>query len=497
MKETIFITNHPSRDVSYLLNYDASNILKGLNLIEIHNVEKARQIAGFLKLRVRNDIFILSRERKVIKEIYSLHPYARLVYEPKKTYDDLNRLVKELFSLGIFTICLDVSYANQRVIRELKKRGIVIIIRVKDQIETYEALLSGVDGILGKDIEKIKIDNTLYTRPFLVSHRGYQINHIENSLGAAIDAEKLGAEFIELDIHVTKNNVVVVNHGPSLGKNYDKDYVIKRSTFKELKEARQIFNGKVTENHIESLINFDKEISNDIGFILDIKTDTKRHIKRIAKVINLMERPVYVMSFLPFAIVRVNKYLRKVKSGMLLSLNEKKLTVDALIKLVHKYNLVIHPYYLHDNPTFIAELNKRMIPMVPYALTKETTNEVFLKGYHMVNSDYIDKLIRLPKHLVVDKFLHYKMGEYKKILLTDEKNNKFSFMAEVLFDNPLGLVFDNLGIISASKPGIAYVYLTFEVKVDKQEIKYASDLITIKVYGNGSEKDVDTPKDDE
>ncbi len=494
MKETIFITNHPTGDISYLLNYDASNILKGLNLIEIHDIEKARQIAGFLKLRVRNDIFILSKERKVIKEMYSLHPYARYVYEPKKTYDDLNKLTKELFSLGIFTICLDISYANQRVIRELKKLGIVIIIRVENQIEAYEALLSGADGVLGKNIEKIEMDNLLYTRPILVSHRGYQINHVENSLGAAIDAEKLGAEFIELDIHVTKNNVVVVNHGPSLGKNYDKDYVIRRNTFKELKDAKQIFNGKVTENHLESLINFDKEISNNVGFILDIKVDSKRNIKKIAKVINLMERPVYVMSFLPFAIVRINKYLRKVKSGMLLSFNEKKLTVDALIKLVHKYNLVIHPYYLHDNPKFIEALNKRMIPMVPYALSKEATYRVFIEGNHMVNSDYIDKLIRLPKHLVVDKFIHYKMGEYKKINLTDENHNKLSFKAEVLFDNPLGLVFDQLGIVSASKPGIAHAYLTFEVKVDKYKVKYASDLITIKVYGKESMEDVNTPK---
>jgi hypothetical protein len=218
LKETVFITNHPSGDISYLLNYDASIILKGLNLIEIHDIEKARQIAGFLKLRARNDIFILSKERKVIKEMYSVHPYARYVYEPKKTFDDINKFTKELFSLGIFTICLDISYANQRVIRELKKCGIVVIIRAETQLEAYEALLSGADGILGKNIEKIKMDPFFYTRPILVSHRGYQVNNIENSLGAAIDAEKLGAEFIELDIHVTKNNVVVVNHGASLFK---------------------------------------------------------------------------------------------------------------------------------------------------------------------------------------------------------------------------------------------------------------------------------------
>lgn len=493
MKETVFITSHPSKDISYLVNYDGENILKGLNLIEIHDRRKARQIAGFLKLHQHVDIFILSKERSVIKEIYSIFPYVRLVYEPKKLYTDLDRLTKELFSLGIFTICLDSSYSNQTMIRELHKQGITVITRVNNQVEAYEAVLAGVDGILGRDIEKIDIKTDFFTRPFLVSHRGYHVDYVENSLAAAIEAEKLGAEFIELDVHITKNNVVVVNHGPSLGENYDKDYSIRRNTFKELKAAKQMVNGQVTEGTIESLLNFDKAINNDIGFIIDVKVDSKRHIKRIARAINQMRRPVYVMSFLPFAIVRLNRYLRRIKSGMLLTFNEKKLTVNSLLKLIHKYNLVIHPYSLHHNQNFIDALNQRMIPMVPYALSRPMTHQVFKQRYHMVNSDYIDELIDFPKQMIVEKTYHYTIGESKKLIVTDERLNKLSFKTEILFGNPTGIILDEQGIVSAKKAGVAHLYLTYEKTLNEQVITYASDLITVHIHDGGL-KNVDTPK---
>ena len=494
MKETTFITTHPSKDISYLINYDGENILKGLNFIEIHDIQKARQIAGFLKLHNHIDIFILSRERRIIKEIYSIFPYVRLVYEPKKPFTDIDKLTRELFNLGSFTICLDSSYANQTTIRELQKQGISVLIRVENDIEAYEATLAGADGVLGKQIEKVHIETDLYFRPFLVSHRGHQANYIENSLNAAIAAENIGAEFIELDIHMTKNNVIVVNHGPSLGENYDKDYAIKRNTFKELKQARQIFNGQPTDDHIESLIHFDKAIKDDVGFILDIKVDTKRNIRRIARMIDAMKRPVYVMSFLPFAIVRINRYANRVKSGMLLSFHEKKLTVNSLLKLVHKYNLVVHPYFLHDSPKYKEALDKRMIPMVPYGLSKTDTYQVFKQGYHMVNSDSIDTLIHLPKQLMTEKYLHYTIGEYTKIILTDEKHNKLDFKAEILFGNPNGLVIDNQGITTADKAGVSYIYLTHTTEVNGEPITYTSDLITITIHEKRGDRNVDSSK---
>lgn len=485
MKQTIFITTDSSKDMSYLINYDGINILKGLNLIEIANRQTARQVAGFLKFHNHVDIFILSKDKAIIKEIYSIFPYIRLIYEPRKMIFDLNKTAKELFALNIFTICLDSTYANQATIMEFHRLGIKVIIRVNTQTEAYEATLAGADGILGRDIKKVVIHTDIYTRPFLSAHRGYHKSFPENSLEAGQEAYKLGADFIEMDVHLSQNGVSVVNHAPSLGKAYDKDLLIRKNTYNELKEARHVLKGVKQETTIAALLEFDKTIPEDMGFIVEAKVDTKRAIKKMAKIVNSMTRPVLIMSFLPFAIVRMNTYIKKVKSGMLLNLNEKNLKFPALLKLIHKYNLTLHPYYIHNRPDFIEAFQKRMIGLATWGLTKAQMYSAIKEGYDLINSDYIDALINIPKRIMVDKHINYTIGEYKKVILTDDNHNLLSLVPHILFDNPHSIVFDEHGIIDAKETGTAYVYFTYSVFHEKESLTYASDLVTITIKERG------------
>jgi glycerophosphoryl diester phosphodiesterase len=50
--------------------------------------------------------------------------------------------------------------------------------------------------------------------PELIAHRGASRERIENTLPAFIRAVELGADGIELDVHATRNGIVVVNHDP-------------------------------------------------------------------------------------------------------------------------------------------------------------------------------------------------------------------------------------------------------------------------------------------
>lgn len=54
------------------------------------------------------------------------------------------------------------------------------------------------------------------TRPMAISHRGAHDRFPENSIPAFQRALDLGAEGIELDVHVTRDNVLVVHHDPEL-----------------------------------------------------------------------------------------------------------------------------------------------------------------------------------------------------------------------------------------------------------------------------------------
>lgn len=48
--------------------------------------------------------------------------------------------------------------------------------------------------------------------PQAIAHRGYKAKHPENTMGAFQGAVKAKAHAVETDIHLTKDDVVVLSH---------------------------------------------------------------------------------------------------------------------------------------------------------------------------------------------------------------------------------------------------------------------------------------------
>ncbi len=53
-------------------------------------------------------------------------------------------------------------------------------------------------------------------RPTIVAHRGASGHRCENSLEAFLEARRLGADGVELDVHTTRDGALVVHHDPDL-----------------------------------------------------------------------------------------------------------------------------------------------------------------------------------------------------------------------------------------------------------------------------------------
>ena len=52
--------------------------------------------------------------------------------------------------------------------------------------------------------------------PRVIAHRGFPLDHAENTLGAFQAALDAGADILETDVHLSKDGVVVVAHDPDL-----------------------------------------------------------------------------------------------------------------------------------------------------------------------------------------------------------------------------------------------------------------------------------------
>lgn len=71
----------------------------------------------------------------------------------------------------------------------------------------------------------------------VTAHRGNSGNAPENTIAAVKSAIDLNVEWVELDIHVTKDDKIVVIHDRTTGRTGDIDLVVANSTYEELKQV--------------------------------------------------------------------------------------------------------------------------------------------------------------------------------------------------------------------------------------------------------------------
>ena len=102
--------------------------------------------------------------------------------------------------------------------------------------------------------------------PLAMAHRGGAIEHLENSLPAFEACVRLGYRYLETDVRVTADGVLVVFHDGSLERVTDRSGRLEQLTWSEVAEAR--IGGREPILRLEDLLG----AWPDIRFNLDIKT---------------------------------------------------------------------------------------------------------------------------------------------------------------------------------------------------------------------------------
>lgn len=70
----------------------------------------------------------------------------------------------------------------------------------------------------------------------VIAHRGASWHALENSLDAFRLAKSMGSTMFELDVHLTKDNKIVVHHDYNLKRLFKKNLEIKNTNYKDLKK---------------------------------------------------------------------------------------------------------------------------------------------------------------------------------------------------------------------------------------------------------------------
>lgn len=219
------------------------------------------------------------------------------------------------------------------------------------------------------------------------AHRGESSDYPENTILSLREGIKSGAKGLEIDVHKSKDNKLVVIHDEDIERTFVGRGLVKDFTLEELKSfknRKKLFRDN-EECHIptlEEVLDLIKDIDIDILLNIELKTDVIQYLGIEEDVINLIksygvEDKIIVSSFNHESIKKV-KSISNIKTGILYespiiniveyakSLGayaihpDIRLVSEELIKEAHENNLKINIFTV-NNPMHMRLLIKNKV----------------------------------------------------------------------------------------------------------------------------------------
>ncbi|MCF2141496.1 MAG: glycerophosphodiester phosphodiesterase [Candidatus Lokiarchaeota archaeon] len=234
------------------------------------------------------------------------------------------------------------------------------------------------------------------------AHRGYSSKYPENTLLAFEKAIELKADYIELDVHSTSDNKIVVIHDYKTGRVASKDLVVSESTLEELK-ALDFTQGQKIPTLREVL----ELCQGKIGINIEIKQKgITSQVNELIKEFN-MEKDIIISSFLHEELIKFKKinpdlvFTTLEPTGgniwaYLFSIfNKKKFLINAQTVEAQGTN----PYYKFINKKFCTQAHELGLTVNPWTIDSPKDWEKLIEaGVDSIITNNPEELIAFLKN---------------------------------------------------------------------------------------------------
>lgn len=162
------------------------------------------------------------------------------------------------------------------------------------------------------------MDLTSFEKPLIMGHRGYQANYPENTMVSFLAAVKAGAQFVELDVSLTRDREVIVMHDDTVDRTTDGTGLVADYTLADLKrlDAGSWFQPKFAGERVPMLAEVLKQVGTQAFINIEVKSYPtavagrqglieERVVEEVQKA--AMAKRVLVSSFDAGVIARVTK----------------------------------------------------------------------------------------------------------------------------------------------------------------------------------------------
>ncbi|MCW1293820.1 MAG: glycerophosphodiester phosphodiesterase family protein [Candidatus Parvarchaeota archaeon] len=161
-------------------------------------------------------------------------------------------------------------------------------------------------------------------KPLLYGHRGAAFEAPENTIPSFKTAKEIGVYGVEMDLHTTKDNELVVMHDETLDRTTEGRGFIHDHTLDEIKklDAGIKFGKKWEKTRVPTLKEVFEEVGTDIHYYLEIKQSYKIYPHIEEKVLDLIDdfklkNNVQIISFDFDSLERLRELDKSISLGVL------------------------------------------------------------------------------------------------------------------------------------------------------------------------------------
>ena len=221
---------------------------------------------------------------------------------------------------------------------------------------------------------KSHMDLTTFEKPLIMGHRGYQARYPENTMVSFMAAVEAGAQFVELDVTLTRDQQVVVMHDETVDRTTDGSGPVSAYDLEGLRQldAGSWFHPRFAEARVPSL----KDVLQQVAPRAHINIEIKSHQKTDPGSIGLVEqgvidliaaekakKKVLVSSFDPDVLKRI----KQLDSGVAVAFISEKSPIKATQNMCLELGVFsYHPNLAFMGRDLVPALHKAGVHVFPW-----------------------------------------------------------------------------------------------------------------------------------
>lgn len=232
----------------------------------------------------------------------------------------------------------------------------------------------------------------MFSKKRIISHRGIHDNKkiYENTL----EAIKLAQEknyIIEIDIHITKDDKIIVFHDYNTKRITKQDMIIEKSNYKDLNNQNII--------HIPTLEEVLEQVNGIVPLLIEIKQPNKvgKLEQKLMQILKNYKGDYAIQSFNPYVLLWFKKNHPKILRGQL-SCSYKNKRLNKLTKIILK-NMLLNKLTTPDFITY--KYNELSISKIK----KYQKKNIKVLGWTLTSKEEYKKYKEIYDNLICEKFV--------------------------------------------------------------------------------------------